>query len=306
MRIAQLLAVSISLALAVAGCGGSGSAPRPLPPGQVRPLAFVSDRDGDNEVYIMRVDGTGRVNVTNHPGGDDNAPAWSPDRTRIVLSSRPNGHASEEEIYVVNAATGAVTQVTNNSLRDTSPCWSPDGTKIAYAAGGSNNWVIHVVNADGTGDSGPLAGGIDPAWSPDGIKIAYTSTVEWPNDLDIHVMNPNGSGQTNLTNDPDYSWCPAWSPDGTELAFFSCINWSPPFSILKMSSAGGAMQWLHQLIGGADVGNALCWSPDGSKIVFDTWVGNDSQIHTINADGTGHQTLLAEAGIDNDQPDWSR
>jgi len=310
MRMAQLVAVSIGLALAVAGCGGGGSAPSPPPPppGEVTPLAFVSDRDGDDEIYLMKADGTGLVNVTNDPAADDHSPAWSPDRTRIAYSRNNGvGGCSDADIFVVNAATGAVTQLTESSNQgfETGPCWSPDGTKIAYSAELGDDWVIHVVNADGSGTPVPLAGGLDAAWSPDGTKIAYTSMWEWTSDLDIHVMNAtDGSGQTNLTADPDYSWGPAWSPDGTEIAFFSSLDYSPPVSILKMSSAGGPFQSVGEA--GFCFEMSPCWSPDGSKIVFSPEVGDDYQIHIINADGTGYQVLLAAPGVDCMDPDWCR
>ena len=40
-------------------------------------IAFVSDRDGDWEIYVMNADGSGQTNLTNNPE-DDWAPAWSP------------------------------------------------------------------------------------------------------------------------------------------------------------------------------------------------------------------------------------
>jgi len=302
---AQLLAVSIGLALAVAGCGGGGSAPSPPPPGEVTPLAFSSNRDGDWEIYRSKADGTGLVNVTNDPDNDDGFPAWSPDQTRIAYASDKDG---DYEIYVVNVATGAITQVTNtgSDWDDIEACWSPDGTKIAYVQ--VIAWapeMVLVMNADGSGTPVDLAGGIDPAWSPDGTKIAGTLVSQSPYDLEIYVMNASGGGRTNLTDSGGASFGPAWSPNGTEIAFFSR---SPAGSnaILKMSSAGGSIRWL------ADVGDvpdgfaAPCWSPDGSKIVFSPKVGDDYQIHIMNADGTGRAVLLADAGVDYLWPDWCR
>jgi len=294
MRIAQLLAVSIGLTLAMAGCGGSGSTP--APPGEVRPLAFVSNRDGDDEIYVMRADGTGLVNVTDDPTADDTGPAWSPDRTRIAYVSDKDGNT---EIYVVNAATGAVTQLTNTSSDwdHYQPCWSPDGTKIAYVLlGQTTGSTIHVMNANGSGTPMPLATGISPAWSPDGTKIAYTFlSPPWPQsptDAEIYVINASGGGHTSLTDSAGASLGPAWSPNGTEIAFFSQ---SPGGSqaILKMTSAGGSIQWLADIVSGIVFLEHPCWSADGSKIVFMSAVGGDDQIHIMNADGTGLQVLLA-------------
>ena len=47
-------------------------------------LAFVSERDGNSEIYVMNVDGTGLLRLTDNPGRDTD-PAWSPDGKRIAL-----------------------------------------------------------------------------------------------------------------------------------------------------------------------------------------------------------------------------
>src|SRR6187551_121747 len=57
-----------------------------------------------------------------------------------------------------------------------------------------------------------------PAWSPDGSKIAYGSSTG-ASASEIYAMNADGSGQTNLTNDPADDSSPAWSPDGSQIAF---------------------------------------------------------------------------------------
>lgn len=309
MRIAQALGMGV--VLVTAACDGSGSTSQLLP-GEATPLAFDSTRDGDEEIYVMRADGTGLVNVTNHPIADDRDPAWSPDRTRIACSSRPvGGSADEEEIYVVSVATGSVTQVTNDTSKNLTPCWSPDGAKIAYTAApplsDTSGLEIRVVNADGSGTPVSLGNGFQPAWSPDGTKIAYTSVADWPNDLDVHVMSAiDGSGDTNLTNDPDFSFSPAWSPDGTEIAFYSSINYLPPYSMLKMSSTGGPFQTVS-VVGQIDPEKGRpCWSPDGSKFVFSVYSPDGYQLHILNADGTGHAVLLADPGVNYGGPDWSR
>ena len=50
-------------------------------------IAFVSDRDGDWEIYMMNADGSGQTNLTNNPE-DDWAPAWSPPVQKMDLSSQ--------------------------------------------------------------------------------------------------------------------------------------------------------------------------------------------------------------------------
>src|SRR6185369_8132216 len=105
---------------------------------------------------------------------------------------------------------------------------------------------IYVMNSDGSGqhsltvNSGD-GGDTQAVWSPDGSKITFVSTRDsttesWQETDDdgnyisrsaihlnkeIYVMNPDGSGQTRLTNDPGNDESPSWSPDGAQIAFTS-------------------------------------------------------------------------------------
>ena len=59
----------------------------------------------------------------------------------------------------------------------------------------------------------------DPNWSPDGTKLAFSEFLPITND-DIFVMNADGSGQTDLTNDiTTDNVQPSWAPDGTKIAW---------------------------------------------------------------------------------------
>ena len=61
-------------------------------------IAFVSDRDGNMEIYVMNDDGRKPLRLTNNRH-DDYSPAWSPDGKRIVFGSKRDGNG---EIYVMN------------------------------------------------------------------------------------------------------------------------------------------------------------------------------------------------------------
>jgi WD40 repeat protein len=154
-------------------------------------IAFISFRDnprglfldpppppGSTDLYLIKVDGTGLVRLTNSPG----------------FEGGPVGLAIDDF-----------------DERTALPSWSPNGTKIAVASNRDGNWEIYVVNADGSGaqrlTNNP---GSDwrPVWSPDGTKIAFQTDRDGNNE--IYSMNPDGSGQTNLTHnaasDVLYDW----------------------------------------------------------------------------------------------------
>ena len=62
-------------------------------------IAFQSNRDGNDEIYLMNGDGSGLVNLTNNPA-DDFRPVWSPDGEKIIFASNRDGN---KEIYMMNA-----------------------------------------------------------------------------------------------------------------------------------------------------------------------------------------------------------
>src|SRR5256886_2177835 len=92
-------------------------------------IAFVTQRDGNPEIYVMNADGTGVTRVTNDPQVDGR-PTFTVDGQSIVFhSSRPAG---KQEIWAVNLDGTGLTQLTRDSI-NFSPAVSPDGQTIAYA-----------------------------------------------------------------------------------------------------------------------------------------------------------------------------
>jgi Tol biopolymer transport system component len=108
-------------------------------------IAFATERDGNNEIYIMDTDGSNQTNITRNPGNDWD-PAWSPDGTMIAFSSDRDGN---EEIYIMNADGSDQRRITRNSSRDWQPAWSPDGEKIAFVSDRDGDDEIYIMNANG-------------------------------------------------------------------------------------------------------------------------------------------------------------
>ena len=96
-------------------------------------IAFVSDRDGDWEIYVMNADGTDQRRLTRSPG-TDRAPAWSPDGSRIAFESDRGG---DFDIYVIGSDGGDERVLVDRAGNDLEPRWSPDGDRIACIAQGS-------------------------------------------------------------------------------------------------------------------------------------------------------------------------
>jgi Tol biopolymer transport system component len=185
---------------------------------------YINDGFG---IYVMNADGSS-VTRLSPDSAQDGQPAWSPDGGKIAFSAigasrDPEWFASH--IYVMNADGSGVTQLTADSASDISPTWSPDGRKIAFSrsppfAGAGHG--IYIMNADGSGITSVTEGSAsvsdqEPAWSPDGSRIAFARATG--GQLDIYVMNVDGSQARKLSNSAGNDGSPAWSPDGTKIAF---------------------------------------------------------------------------------------
>lgn len=89
-------------------------------------LAFLGSRDSDGrlDVYVVRGDGAGLMNVSKDPIGVD-VFSWSPDGRRIAFASRRDGN---REIYVVNIDGSGLTNVTNHPSEDLTFSWVAQST----------------------------------------------------------------------------------------------------------------------------------------------------------------------------------
>jgi dipeptidyl aminopeptidase/acylaminoacyl peptidase len=103
-------------------------------------LLYQSDRTGDEEIWLMQADGTGKHNLTQAPRADDKLPAWSPDGTKIAFTSDRGTAHNDEEIVVMNNDGSNQTSISGSPADDYEPAWSPDGRRIAFGANRNSSY----------------------------------------------------------------------------------------------------------------------------------------------------------------------
>ena len=297
------------------GCGGAAPPPSDIDAGTGRPrngrIAFSAPAPGGEHIFSIDAQGGSRLQLTTE-GSANKYPAWSTDGATIVFSSNRTGTF---ELWMMRADGGAQAQVpTERPGGKAVPQLSPDGTTIVFAyvdpaIGHPEVWSVSANGGDAQrltttpkAEAGPTRS-LLPHFSPDGRRIVYASTKSASSQ--VWIMNADGSGQTQITSGfgaefPDAN-APKWSPDGSNIAFWSGFE-TQYGEIWTMRADGTDARQLTDQPGTISSDNPA-WSPDGTKMLFDTNRQGSAQIWMMNVDGSA-QHLLVDIGVGNTQFSW--
>jgi len=238
---AAVLALVVAVTLGTTACGGSNTtssgspsaatsqaaaslsvaaspSATPLPtPTVAGTIAFERvEPVGHGEIFRINTSGTGLKRLAADNDCSLEAPAWSPDGTRIAYhSGDPEAGLSSYTIWLMKADGSGKVRLTKGAVHGVWPQWSPDGKQIVFTRAwpGSDRAAIFVMNADGGGlkrVTKGSAGDYYPIWAPNG-------TVLFLREQDVYKVNPDGSGLKRLTKGGNVGYC-AVSPDGKRIA----------------------------------------------------------------------------------------
>jgi hypothetical protein len=133
--------------------------------------------------------------------------------------------------------------------------------------------------------------------APSNGKIAFRSDRD--GNFEIYVMNPDGTGQVNISNNPGSDNVPSWSPDGLRIAFETDRDGGNEIYVMNGDGSNVTRLTVNQA-----EDRAPSWSPDGTKIAFTSSRDGDFEIFVMNADGTNQTQLTNNTAIDF-SPQWS-
>lgn len=179
-------------------------------------LAFVTDRAGFQDIFVVNANGTNLRRITDvDPAPAVTTewwPAWSFDGLRIAYSSTIDGTA---DIWTTTVdATPVIRQrLTGTIDSDVHPTWSPDDERIAFqridANTGEANIVILTLDSQALQVIDMPGQQLWPAWSPEGDLIAFSSNHEGP-DFEIYTMSVDGSNVVRRTDNGANDLRPTW------------------------------------------------------------------------------------------------
>ena len=271
-------------------------------------LIFQRQGPGEqcDQIYVMSADGSGAHRISSGRGRTTCGFFYDRDR-RIFYSSTEHASAQcpprpdysrgyvwalyDYDIYTANADGSGVRRLTQNPGYDAEGTLSPDGTTIVFTSLRDGDLDIYTMKVDGSGlkrltttlgyDGGPF-------FSPDGKRIVYRAFhphtasdsaqyrslladhVVRPTQMDIWVMNADGSDQRQVTTLPGASFAPSFHPDGRRIVFAS--NYREPesrnFDLYLVNLDGSG---LEQVTTSPEFDAFPMFSPDGKRLV---WASN--------------------------------
>jgi len=271
-------------------------------------IAFVSERDGNAEIYTMRIDGTELSRLTTNSFIDYN-PTWSPNGSKIAFHSNRSG---KNQIYTMDANGANQIRLLQSTASDEWPYWSPDGAQIAFGRvdaldNGGERTEVFVVNSDGTnptrltfttGQTGDSLHGCWPSgWAPNSSEILYYCSLNG-NNLSW-IMNANGTNQHKLIDGANWNAIPSMSPDGLIISFSTFRDNN--YEIYTVNRDGSNLIRLTTI-------DAEDWRPNWSNnsrfIIFESKREGETQVFMMNRDGSRQRRISSTNDAYNGQPVW--
>jgi Tol biopolymer transport system component len=280
------------------GSAGSGSSSWIVPYNQIPGKDYkIRITSTTNAVYTDKSDANFTISAGPPitvvvPDGGQN---WKQGSTQTIRWGYTGSPGSKVKITLLKGT--AVNQVINAS------------TSIGSAGSGSYSWKIPYYQILGTDYKIRITSTSNAAYTDKSnanftiSAAANTGRIAFYSDRDgnyeIYIMNPDGSGQKRLTNNPAADFNPALSPDGSKIAFVS--DRDIYFEIFVMNANGTGL--IH-LTDNAVYDVSPAWSPDGTKIAFVSFRDGNEEIYIMNANGSGQTRLTNNPAADYD-PAWS-
>ena len=300
--ITVIFSLAVCLSLADVGSATLSQTPASIPPPinngslpSVSPdgsrIAFVSNRTGAVDLFVISDNGTGELQLTNTPEQESLA-GWSRNGKQVLFST-----FSQDSSRLIAIDRDGKNQRTIATVPGRSPRLSPDGKRVLFMAGTWTAPRLMTSALDGS-DAKQLTDGSSIAWnsqwSPDGKFVAFTGREAPKSELAIFVMKADGSEQrlvTKIATEEGGAQWPVWPSNGRQLAI----------QVNNRQQKNLAHIWIVDVA----TGNARklaaheqpyfdetpSWFPDGKRIAFQSNRSGRMEVWVMNVDGTAARQI---------------
>ena len=262
-------------------------------------IAFVSDRTGDREIYVMSADGRDQRPAT----GSRTLkmfPEWTPDGRAVLYSNYDGGQPAFSITSRAKEITaGPILRSLMPGLPKYRGRFDPGGEELAMVSSVDGAAEIFRVKRKGSEPrrlTNHPAIDISPSWSPDGRQLVFCSDRSGAPQL--YIMDRDGGAVRRLTYTGAYNASPVWSPDGRWIAYETRVRGQ--FDVWLIDPSG---QINFPIVQHRRSDEAPTWSPDGRKIAFSSARRGRYDIYVMDWNGENLMRLTSRAGK-NIQPDW--
>ncbi len=272
-------------------------------------IAFVSERTGNFQIWIMNSDGSNQKQISGMTSGACQ-PVWSPDGAKIAFISPCNGKKEiypGAQIYIMDSD-GKNTNplpIPLNRAGDFSPAWSPDGNTLAFVSlrsdGKPHIFLYSFSDSSFQQITDAAYGDVSPAWAPSSLQLAFVR--QFPNPQ-IWITDLTGKQQIQYSpSGPFYNAFPEWGIDGSTI-FYSQTTPDPIMYYLvglSYEDRGKNKEFRIPPIGAEEMGPIvdLALSPDGQWFLYESWPdGMNHDIYMISIDGTNRRRLTTDKDRD--------
>lgn len=199
--------------------------------------------------------------------------------------------AGDDDIYLFDPSSGALSQLTAGPGEERDPVFSPDGHSLLYRSNAAGAWAFYRFDlVTGEHTLAPELGLPDHAYQGgltcdpvDATRCAFESYRS--GNLDLYLQAADGSPMP-LAEDAAGDYDPAWRPGTAQVAFVSWRRGDKDLFLVDVANGE-----LTQLMRDATDEEAPAWHPDGAQLAFVRWVEGDADLYELEL-GSGDVTQL--------------
>lgn len=275
-----------------------------------RYIAYIRRSGTENAIYIVPAIGGPARKVSalsDSTSWEYGGLTWSSDGQRLIFPDRPSPQ-DPSSLFSISLQTLERTRVTNPPSSwdgDWTPAMSPDGKMIAFTRG-PETAVRDVYVMDSAGGKprqltrdGRLVLGL--AWTTDGGNVVFSSNRD--GGFSLWRIPVSGGAAERLEAGGENAYSPAISPKGNLLAY---SHGTGKWDIVRVDLRSSARKVLiDQILSSNEQDSAPQYSPDGTRIAFQSWRSGFQEIWLCSADGSNPVQLTSFGGALTGSPHWS-